>query len=80
MSHLIQSEEDLSISTKRSYKRCGELFEKWKGEKACSEDLVSNFVHCYLKGSKNVEKNYGPCDIDAHRASSTRTMFSHMNR
>ena len=45
-----------------------------------SEVLVSNFVQCYLLGSKNVEKNEGTCVISSHRANSTRTMLSHLLR
>jgi len=44
-----------------------------------SEDLVSSFVHCFLKGSVNVANN-GTCEICKHKASSTRTMVSHLLR
>ena len=54
---------------KRAIKNCSDLIEKWRGGSPYSEDLASTFIHCYLKGK---------CEIDPHRASSTRTMMSHL--
>ena len=32
-----------------------DLFEKWRGDKMHSWSLMSDFVHCYLKGSENID-------------------------
>jgi len=77
---IASEEEEYSVSTKRSFKRCYEFFEKWRGDRMYSEVLVSNYVRCYLKGSANVGENMGCCPISSHRASSTRTMFSHLRK
>jgi len=81
MDDLIASEEeDYSESTKRSFKRYSDAFEKWRGDNAYSEELVSKYVHCYFKGSENCDDKYGTFAVPSHRASSTRTMFSHLRK
>jgi len=73
-------EEDYASSTTKAYIRTRDLFEKWRGDKVYSEVLISNFIQCYLKGTKNMPKNEGTIDLSPHRADSTKTMLSHLNR
>jgi len=74
----LSDEESYSDKTKAVYHRCEEDFERWRGDKEYSEDLISNYIRCYLKGSDNVGENMGTCSVPSHRASSTRTMLSHL--
>jgi len=49
-------EEDYASSTTKAYIRTRDLFEKWRGDKVYSEVLISNFIQCYLQGTKNMPK------------------------
>lgn len=73
-------EENYSERTKACFDQCRNTFESWRGTTPYSDDLVVNFVHVYLKGSGKTKKDLGKIVLPPHKASSTRTMFSHLRR
>jgi len=79
MQYVVNSQENkYSESSKKSYQRYIKGFEEWRGTADYSDDLISNYVQCFCKGSSSVEENMGTCPVKRHKASSTRTMLSHL--
>ncbi len=79
MEEVTKSDDEChSDKTRAAYKRCQKAFLDWKGSEPFSDDLVCNYVRCYLKGSDMVCCKEGTYQIAKHKASSTRTMFSHL--
>ena len=77
---IASQEEEYCERTKAALTLCSKQFEIWRGSALITEDLLANYVRCYLKGSKNVSTNMGTCEVVSHKASSTRTMFSHLRK
>jgi len=77
---IASQEETLSERTKSTFRKISRDFEKWRGDKPISEDLVSEYVRCFMKGSKLDASGTVECEVVKHKASSTKTMFSHLRK
>ena len=78
MDGLASSQEDaLSEKSKSAYNLYKYGVEKWRRGVPFCEDLICEYVRCFRKGFKSED---GEVVIPCHKASSCRTMFSHLRK
>jgi len=73
----LSQEDSLSEKSKGAYVMYKNTFEKWRKGEPYSDDLICLFVRSFFKGFKSDD---GEVEIPPHKASSTKTMFSHLRK
>jgi len=78
MDDMASSQQDsLSEKSKNAYALYKNVFENWRKDKPLSDDLICQYVRAFRKGFTSEDSTVS---IPCHKASSTRTMFSHLRK